>query len=78
MAFPGAQYTQTDLQQLQIRQRHEAPHLQQAIEQEYLAQARTNTAQRPLHLETQSWATNDSPASAGASAPTDLTRFKRR
>jgi hypothetical protein len=73
------QYTNVDLQQLQIRQRHEPPHMQAAIEAEYLAQGQTKTAKRPLHMEKQSWPAYDTCATtAGTSVPTDLTRFKRR
>lgn len=73
------QYTDTDHHQLLVRQRHEPSHLQAGIEAEYLAQAQTNTAQRPLHMETQSWPAHDTNAATpGSTVPTDLTRFKRR
>lgn len=62
------QYTEVDLQQFQIRHRHEAPHLQEAIEAEYTEQASSKAAQRPLHLE----------PTPNSTLPQDVHRFNKR
>lgn len=64
------QYAEVDLQQLQMRQRHEPPEAQAAIEAEYLEQASSKAALRPLHLE-------PTPSSI-STLPQDLYRFNKR
>ena len=72
------QYIETDLQQLQLRQRHEPRHLCEAIEEQYAQQAAQRPPRRPLHLDSTARPASDSAAAAGATEPTNLSRFKRR
>lgn len=64
------QYAEVDLQQLQLRLRHEPPEAQAAIEAEYQEQASSKIALRPLHLE-------PTPSSI-STLPQDLYRFNNR
>ena len=64
------QYAEVDLQQLQIRQRHEPPEVQAAIEADYLEQASSKTALRPLHL--------DANTQEAVSTSLDVYRFNKR
>ena len=72
------QYIETDLQQLQLRQRHEPRHLCEAIEEQYAQQAAQRPPKRPLHLDSTARPDSDSAAAAGSAEPTNLSRFKRR
>ena len=72
------QYIETDLQQLQLRQRHEPRHLCETIEEQYAQQAALKPPKRPLHLDSTVRPASDSTAAAGTAEPTNLSRFKRR